>query len=259
MKPARLFIAAMLVLGMLTRTAAALVRDGDVLTISGDIDRARARAGYVFFDDGPAQYVYAGPIVVTLLDRSRDGIKMDLATFCTDVGIAWSCGSHEYVAVPYTDHAGIAPTWVDNPHGMENAVWIFNHLFIPHAASLSSEQGAALQLAIWKVLYDTGADGTVSSGFDAGRLRASGFGALEDADGYVAQVNLARAAAFSIDSALWLKPLHNDSQGLIFSANAVVPETGTLIAGAILLLPFAASTVGALLARRLRTGLGPSH
>jgi hypothetical protein len=200
-------------------------------------------------------------------------------TFCTDVGVDWNnTGNTPYTAKVFAGATGVPasgnPTWSAIPEAIQNAAWIYQNYYVAQYQSVlagantsaGESQAAGIQLAIWKVLYDTtmpsgkldnaslgSASANSGNYFDAGVLTASGFaGGLNVADTILAALETARTAGneasiFSPYTETWLSPNNNNSQGLI----APVPEPTTLIAGAMLLLPFGASTLRTL--RRSRS------
>jgi len=114
----------------------------------------------------------------------------------------------------------------------------------------------ALQLAVWEALYDTGA--TVSSyGFGSGRFgAAANAAALTDGASAIAEalIWLGETRTTSYAGYLLL-PDDGYSQGVLGGVTPV-PEPTTMIAGALLLVPFGASTLRVL---RRNQPLEPSN
>lgn len=125
-----------------------------------------------------------------------------------------------------------------------NVAAAFNLASSP-ARTAARQEGAALQLAIWEVLYETGSTLKVDSGVGTGFYVSSGNSTV------IARANamlnsLGSNPNISIDTTFWNAVDANghfrSSQDLI-GPQAPVPEPGTLIAGGLLLLPFLASTL----------------
>jgi hypothetical protein len=237
---------------------AALIDVGNSLTISGTIaaqDQGANNIGYVSYGGGTAEHVYAGAFDVTVVNHSQANNTFTIGTFCTDVNVNWK-PTDNYTAVTFAGQTGIEPAWSAVPQAIQNASWLYNTFFV--GQNLNANQDAGMQLAIWKVLYDTGANGTIGntasafSGANSGKFNAAGFGslAMNWANTYVADVINARSGGFAVYTDTWLKPDDGNSQGLIWNADTPgpfgptpVPETTTMIAGALLLLPMGASAL----------------
>jgi hypothetical protein len=239
---------------------AALINIGDELTLNnagtygGPIDVNKAETGYVQYNAGPLEHVYAGAFELNVVNHSQAGNSFTIFTFCTDVGVNWRSGK-DFDAVQFAGQTGVNPTWSAVPQAIENAEWIYNNYFIvPGLGSITTSRGAAVQLAIWKVLYDTAASGQLSStSFGSGLLRANGFSnpAILDATAMLTAVNAARSGGtFTAYLDTWLSPINDtldsgplSTQGMIYNPSTPVPEPSTIIAGVLLLLPFGASTI----------------
>jgi len=241
---------------------AALINIGDQLNISDAAGDTQVQGlANNLFESGTIYYgansegCYAGAFYVTVDNITQDKI-FNLLTFCTDVGVDWNNNTTPYTAKTFSDpsSSGVAPPWSKDPQAVENAAYIYNNIFLPakKARTLTADEAAGIQLAIWKVLYETKANGTLdTTSFSAGYLQATGFGnGITDAGTYLTDLQNAQADhTFAVYNETWLDPTYANSQGLIYSP--CVPEPTTIIAGALLLLPFGASTLRGL--RRNRT------
>ena len=239
---------------------AALIDVGDHLTVSGTIssqDQGSANIGYVQYGGGQAENCYAGAFALGVHNLSQN-TYFTIGTFCTDVGVNWK-NTDNYTAYSFGGQTGINPNWSASPQAIQNASWLYNTYFVGHALDASHDAG--MQLAIWKVLYDTSSAGTLlSTDFSSGKFKAWSFGsaAMADALTYINAVNSARSGGtFITYTDTWLKPDDNNSQGLIWNADtpgALVstPEPTTIIAGSVLLLPFAGSILRILRRNRSR-------
>lgn len=233
---------------------AALINVSDSLNITGGINGSLADTGYVNNGQGGNSYenVYSGVFDVQVVNTSQANNTFNIGTFCTDVGINWNSATTAYKAVAFAGADGVSPAWSTVPAAIQNASYIYNQYYIPAATggTLTADEAAGMQLAIWKVLYDTGSNGKLAANVDtftSGQLQAYGFGtaAMNDAAGYVGDVNSARGGSwdFTQYTDTWLDPVASNSQGLIWNNTTPVPEPTTMIAGALLLLPFGASTL----------------
>jgi hypothetical protein len=234
-----------------TDARAALINVGDNLTIHGGLNGSLDETGQVNNGRGGTSYqsVSAGLFSVQVVNLSQANNTFTIGTFCTDVGVSWNSAATRYTAVAFAGADGVSPAWSVVPQAIQNVSYIYNQYYLPAAAnnSLTADQAAGMQLAIWEVLYDTGSQGTISSSLSSGNFRARNFdtGTMTDAAAYVADVNAARTGGWNFTqyTDTWLDPVNNCSQGLIWNNTTPVPEPTTLIAGALLFLPFGASTL----------------
>jgi len=227
----------------------------------------------------------AGGIAITKVAGGSQptGFPSTYTTVCTDIGGTVYLGStYGYDQASFAGQKGIDPNWgLDAYDGkysaallsgeqgkaIQNAASIFYNNFTDLRAGTATQK-AAVQLAVWAAVYDTDLSGSVEGityNSSTGNYSFSG-GRFQVTSGDQAAINLA---------ASWLKGLTGGStytgdllypdptyQGnadgapvqelLIRTQDAApVPEPTTMIAGALLLLPFGASTLRVL--RRNRT------
>lgn len=233
---------------------ASLINDGDSLTISGTIaaqDQTAGNIGYVRYG-GNTVNCFAGAFQLTVVNQSQGGNTFTIGSFCTDVGVDWK-NKDNYTAQSFNGATGINPSWSTDPQSIENAAWLYNTFFVGQTTTAAEDAG--LQLAIWKVLYDTTASGliaynTLSSIFSTGSFTAWGFSsaAMLDAENYVADLDASRnGGSFTTYDDTWLSPNDNDSQGLLYTPStpgnntAPVPEPTTIISGILMALPLGVS------------------
>ncbi|MGA3265352.1 MAG: hypothetical protein ABSE16_00860 [Verrucomicrobiota bacterium] len=188
-------------------------------------------------------------------------------TVCSDIEGTLNLGlSYGYVMQSFNGQSGIAPTWGDGPadgsaaKAIQNAAYIFYTDGQLNSAGISGSQTdeAALQLAVWAALYNTTANGSVTGN----RFTVNGgsdLAAIALAGQWISEI----PSSFTAYTGYLLSPTLNpnpDSQApqelLIADPPPPVPESPTVIAGALLLLPFAASTFRILYNRR-RKGFTP--
>jgi len=196
----------------------------------------------------------AGAIVLTKVSGDAS-MPNSILTVCLDIGGTLLLGrSYSYsAATPFAGQNGINPLWgYGNQGGLNNsanaiaAIQAAANLFYTHSSVLSGGSQAeksALQLAVWEALYDTTA-GSTAYGFNDGRFKIN--------SGNAEAMTLASSWLSAVNpNALYLgyllKPDPTQQYGLdgqeVFYNVTPVPEPSTVIAGALLLLPFAASTV----------------
>lgn len=173
-------------------------------------------------------------------------------TVCTDIeGTLYLGQQYTYntPVTPFSGQSGINPNWGDGSAGsaamaIQNAAYLFYTYGQLTGTGLggTTEQKAALQLAVWSALYNTTADGavdgtrfSVSSGDASARSLAnswlSGLAGDYSFPGYLLYPS--QLTGVNADG--------QPPQELLIGAP--VPEAPTVIAGALLLLPFAASTL----------------
>jgi hypothetical protein len=231
---------------------AGLINIGDsAINVNGTI-LGNTLTGTVIYNNGAnSEGCYAGIFSLAVNNAAGNPMTGTILTFCTDVGVNWK-NTDTYTALAFAGATGVNPPWANTPKSIQNASWLYNTYFVPNSSAYVNDPNlaAGMQLAIWKVLYDTTASGTVSTlDGSTGALRATGFGGgIADANTLINAVNTARGnGSFVQYLDTWLKPNDLASQGLIYNALTPVPEPTTMLAGLLLLLPF-----GATLIRRFR-------
>jgi hypothetical protein len=207
--------------------------------------------------DGHSESALAGGIS---LARVSGGSIPSFNTVCTDIGGTVYLGSQYGYSAPtvFNNQDGIVPSWgtgnagiaLDTPWtsltpaqqanaaaAIQAAADIFyNHQGVSTTGSTTDR--AALQLAVWEALYDTTA-GSSTLSFGTGRFTVSSgdSAAISEANTWLGQVNAnARYTGFL------LIPDNHTAQEMFYNVTPV-PEPTTMIAGALLLLPFGASTL----------------
>jgi hypothetical protein len=240
--------------------------------------------------DGQAMNgILAGGISITQTPANNNtSVPEFYVSVCTDLEASLYLGStYKYNTPPsaFSGQMGIDPIWgavntpgfltgsaadaADAAKAIQNAAYIFNtfgNLQANHTGmSGSLSQLAAVQLAVWAVLYDTGSDGKVNMNADSRFQLAAGGDAtaIADVTTYINAINAsADAGNFGYTGyVLFPTGAPNDTQGnpdrqppqelLIDAASFTpVPEPSTVLAGLLLLLPFGASTLRVLRNRR---------
>jgi hypothetical protein len=187
-------------------------------------------------------------------------------TFCLDINTIlgngwWQSANFSEVSNLGTAVDTVPPIDPNNPttpavrnvaSGLNSAANLYSHyaggILNANGNWANKAQGAALQLAIWEVLYETTKDSlgnyvyNVNSG--SGFYVSSGDAGIRNAAN--AMLNTWGAPDYNIDTTFWNAVYNNgtqrSSQDLI-GPMTPVPEPTTMIAGALLLLPFGASTL----------------
>jgi hypothetical protein len=240
--------------------------------------------------DGQAMNnILAGGISITQTPSGNNAsVPQYYVSVCTDLEASLYLGStYKYNTPPnaFSGQIGIDPIWgaVNTPaylggsaadalnaaKAIQNAAYIFNtfgNLTANHTGmSGTLSQLAAVQLAVWAVLYDTGSNGKVVMNADS-RFQLTGGAdgtAITDVTTYINAINAsANSGNFGYTGyLLFPNGAPNDIQGnrdgqppqelMIDAASFTpVPEPSTVVAGLLLLLPFGASTLKLLRHRR---------
>ncbi len=233
-------------------SAQASITLGDDLTITST--SLSGSGGAVSYNGGGAwTRTIAGAFSLNVVNHSQGGANLQIQSFCTDAGVQWQ-KNDEYTARSFANSgSGVNPAWSAGISSIQDAAYLYNTYFV--GKTLTAAQNASLQLAIWKVLYDSVDGGIVANPcFMNGNLQACGFGraVMADALAMVLSVNTAiNNGTFVYYDSSWLSPNDGKSQGLIYTPSAntpnvpttAVPEPATIVAGALMLLPFGISAV----------------
>ena len=183
-------------------------------------------------------------------------------TICTDIEATVYIGqkyTYDSPATPFSASSGVNPAWGTggNPGSaaaaIQNAAYLFYHYGDLAAGGIggSVDNMTALQLAVWDVLYNTDIGGKVTGT----RFSYSGENntVKNDVNNWISALNsMAYVGKFGYTGFL-LYPDPATSAGTVNPSFGnieppqelmiAVPETTTIIAGALLLLPFGASTL----------------
>ena len=209
----------------------------------------------------------AGGIAIQQVLPANPSMPMDYTTVCTDIeGTLYLGSSYEYntPATPFSGQTGVNPTWgaanapgnsintANAAQAIQNAAYLFYNYVQLTGTGLggTTEEKAALQLAVWSALYDTTTLGTVTGS----RFQVSGgsdAGAITLADSWLTALNTqADAGDFGYTGYLLYpsvlnanEPATSEPPQELFIGVAAVPEYSTVIAGALLLLPFGTSAL----------------
>jgi hypothetical protein len=191
----------------------------------------------------------------------NNSMPLNYVSVCVDfLGSLYVGSTYAYTApaISFAGQSGIDPNWNNPTIAIQNA----DQLFLTHGdlgsggmgtggSTMSVEDMAALQLAVWMSLYDTGVNGQVtvnsSSEFYMSISGNSGkdTAAITLAESWVASLT---GNYHNVGSLLQPDPTlgyqgnkdNQDPQELLFSS---VPEPATILAGALLLLPLGVSTI----------------
>jgi len=235
------YLVHMLALGLLTAWSGSQARAAYDYTILGD---GGLLSGFSVSLDGTTESgILVGGIHVT----SASGVPgyNDFTTVCDDLnGRIYLGSTYAFDEVAFAGQSGLNPNWgnpIDTPPSTAIAYQAINNAAYLLATFHPTDATgwAALQLAVWKATYDTGPNGKIVWG-NAARFVVNSdanSGAWAEA---VAWLNdLSRNTDYI---GYLLKPELASGQELFIDVTPV-PETTTLIAGALLLLPLGANTL----------------
>ena len=212
--------------------------------------------------DGTGISALAGGILITETAGGDATTPSSYITVCTDIGASLYLGqtyTYNAPATPFAGQSGINPKWGTGINdgsaaaAIQNAAYLFNNYGQLTSAGLggSTEQKAALQLAIWSVLYNTVGVGQNEITGTRFTFTSPDATAVTDANNLISALNaLPNAGNFGYTSALLYpnpadgsqNPSPRDGKAPQELLIASVPEASTVIAGALLLLPFGAGT-----------------
>lgn len=202
--------------------------------------------------DGTTVDTPAGGLVLSKVSGDAS-MPQTILSVCIDIGGTLILGrSYGYSApTSFEGQSGFNPTWGAGNQGnlssSDNAMAAIQaaaNIFYAHSSVLSLgsvTEKTALQLAVWEALYDTQAGGT-TYGLDGGRFKVNSgnSAALSLASDWLNDVGNTTYAGFL----LMPDPMqqYNYTGQEVFFGVTPVPEASTIIAGALLLLPLAASS-----------------
>jgi hypothetical protein len=233
--------------------------------------------------NGPTSYPSGPVGTVTLNSALVGGIQISkvsggaglpsaYTTVCTDLGGSVYLGStYGYDLDTFSGQTGIDPNWglnaydgsltsgqllIEQGKAIQNAAYLF-YTYNSYLKSGTPAQMAALQLAVWQAVYDTTLSGSVASIgstlSSSARFAVTGgdSSAISLANTMLATLN--GTGSYGLTGDL-LFPDPNTTQGngdgnpvqelLMRTQDATpVPEPSAMLAGAVMLLPFGASTL----------------
>lgn len=232
----------------------------------------------VKFDGSYYNNIYAGGIQISQPSSSKDALPNNYVSVCTDfLGTLYVGQTYHYdgQAVAVTSlTTGIAPAW-SSTESFTLASYLFNTdgdlgsggMGTGNGPKLTVDDMAALQLAVWMVLYDTTATTNPNTGkttvsvndtggaFKVSEVNGDGAAIIEaynDVNNAVAFVDGLTGNYSGMDSLLkpdtTTYPDQNDLKGenghdpqeLMIAS---VPEPATILAGVLLILPLGVSTI----------------
>lgn len=171
------------------------------------------------------------------------------STVCLSLNGSLTGGPHTYSQEVFNGELGLNPAWgANNGPGnvgsdFANAYKAINnaaYLFATLSPSVTTDWGA-LQIAVWAALYNTDSSGNLT-----GTRFSTVFGGVDDTENTAATyLTMLPSGGAGSYVGYMLKPSEGNppsGQELIFNPTPV-PEPTTMIAGALLLLPFGASTI----------------
>jgi hypothetical protein len=205
--------------------------------------------------DGNTQNALAGGILLTHVSGSMP----TLTTVCTDIGGTVYLGCNYVYSDPqvFNGKSGIQSSWGAGNAGIPfgtrltpsqqanaaAAIQAAADILYHHSSILTSgttTDRAALQLAVWEALYDTTAGSrTLGSRF---MVNSGDAAAISEANTWLGQVDPSAQYAGSLLIPTPESQGSLNAQEMLYNVTPV-PEPTTMIAGALLLLPFGASTL----------------
>jgi hypothetical protein len=192
---------------------------------------------------GTARHAYITPLSATWKsgdDPTLSGLPKNFETYCIDLGNTLHSGQWwESGQFPNPNQPPGNPIWTTG--GIYKAAWLYNEYAGDTAHGDATTSGAALQLAIWEVLYEDNASYNVTTG----SLYVYGGNNAFNTDGIAGLANTYLGGLPGQDMPIirgtwWDATTRtrtwSTNQDLI--GPAPVPEPATYIAGALLVLPF---------------------
>jgi hypothetical protein len=191
----------------------------------------------------------------------------DFVTVCTDIGATLYLGATYGYTAPqsFDGQSGIRPTWgagnqgtLLNEANAAAAIQAAADVFFEHQIVLSTgttSEKAALQLAVWEALYDTVA-GSADYNLGGGRFKINSGDsvAVALAANWLSQINInALYTGYLLvpdPTIQYYLPAQEVFYNVTRMTSTPVPETTTLVAGVLLLLPLVGSTVRILRKKR---------
>lgn len=190
--------------------------------------------------------------------------------FCTDIGNVMGNGTYNYTAAAFSsadlnspEGTSPDPNWANSFSG-GRAAWLYNtfvskvdatgNLPINNLVTTQADRRAAMAIGIWELLYEN--IGSVGTGYDVASRQNFGVNSRSFvAAGSQTVLDLANYWIDQGESAhfappydyTWFQEQQTPDVQSIIGPTPVVPEPGTILAGALLLLPFGASAL-----RRMR-------
>jgi hypothetical protein len=179
---------------------------------------------------------------------------------CTDIGGTLYLGNTYTYSAPtaFSGQDGIRPIWGAGNGGVLGANYMVNasaaiqaaaDIFYKHSSVLTSgttTEKAALQLAVWEALLDS-TSGANTLALGDGRFRVNSVGWDDDAAIAMAATWVTNVSLTAQYEGFLLIPTPEAQFGLaaqeVFYNVTPVPEAKTVMAGALLLLPLAASVI----------------
>jgi len=195
---------------------------------------------------------YAGDLVMTPTAAPFTVVNTVCADILGEVEINGGL-PYTYTSESFAGKNGIDPTWGSNTgttssQAIQNAAYIFSKTegFL---TSGTVAQKAAVQLAVWAALYDSGNGwNQLGTGGYTGRFNVTGSNAgnttaIADAIGWLNTYLPANSPQYFSGNIYVPTPTKQNGAIAQEMMGTPVPEPTTFLAGALLLLPFGASTL----------------
>jgi hypothetical protein len=221
------------------------------------------------FPADSASYINGSDLIgiYKFITSAQDGVPNPFYSVCLSPAGLLNRDPHDYDVISFSAATpGInPPKWasgtvnnVPQYWGIQNASWLWNTYgmnIVNNTGNINyqNQRAAALEFAVWTALYDSTGYGAVSSGpwspnglgsapYSVGSYYADYLTALNAAGGNIPLYtgNILRGTAYT----------ESGQQQEFLMLGTPVPEPTTLIAGALLLLPFGVNTIRMLRNRR---------